>query len=236
MAETPDNLDQIRIKAAADRIAQEIAEEADNPEFRPGDHDAMTALHELFGFCVGREADLVPAELAGIVARLADGIVRADLDMTEQSEQYKAEQAQREEKRKAAEALRAADGYTVMVTRADGTIVRVGPYAFQFQAEGAAAYFRGCGHNTAGAKDARIEVLPYDETIRHRAGMVPLDASSLMYLIQTDEQAPGVSPGDFPDLYARLVALHGDPARDAWRKACSYLDAETEDADADADV
>jgi hypothetical protein len=231
MAESPENTDEIRIKAAIERCQKTIDEEReDNPEeFQPGnvDYDAITSMRDVFAFCAGREADLVPAELRGLLAVLADAFVRADDEMSVHDEEWEREQADRDRLRQEREeheaALRSAENFSVRIERADGKTVRVGPYTYRFQADIAAGYFRGCTVNTAGAEDAKVSVTPYDETQEHRVGLMTDYAWELADIMQaegTDQEA-----GDFPDLYARFAAYHGEQASPLWRQACEIIDA-----------
>lgn len=237
MAETTENLDEIRFKTAIERCERTIAEETeDDPEdFKPGspDYDGMAAMREMFAFCVGPEADLVPAELRHLIAAFADGFVRSDDEMTQQDEQWEREQAERERIRKDNEireaALRDAKQFSVKIDREDGVTVRVGPYDYRFQADQAAAFFRGCSTNTAGAQGATVTVLPYDENEEHRPGLFPEYSWDLAELIR--EEGTDREPGDFPDLYARFAADQGERASALWTEACSTID-----APADADV
>lgn len=223
--------DEIRIRAGIERAQKTIDEELEEgPEdFKPGDpdYDGVTAMRDIFAFTVGREADLVPAELRGLIAKFADGFVRADLDMETHDAEWEREQAEHERRRKEDEdreaVLRTATSFAVKIERADGVTVRVGPYDYRFQAEQAMYYFLGCAQSTAGARDAAVTVLPYDEAEDHRPGLMPEYAWHLAELIQ--EEGADREPGDFPDLYARFAAHQGERASALWREACEILDA-----------
>lgn len=231
MAEAHENPDEIQIKNAIERCERVIAEELkDEPdEFKPGsaDYDTMTAIRDVFAFTIGSEADLVPAELRGLIARFADGFVRGDDEMTARDEEWEREQEERERIRKEHEArearLRNATQFAVQIDREDGVTVLVGPYDYRFQADQASFYFLGCATNTAGAAGAQVTVLPYDENQEHRPGLFPEYTWVLAELI--GEEGTDRESGDFPDLYARFAAHLGERASQLWRDACAMIDA-----------
>jgi hypothetical protein len=194
-----------------------------------GDDDGLKALGELFGFCAGAEADLVPAELLGIVGRLANEFVDSMAEVDQQRADFEARNAEDLERERARAELVASSAFTVRITRLDGQVVNVGPYTYHFQAEHAAAYFRGCAHNTAGAEKATVQVLPYDESEPHRVGDLPSGPDQLAMLMDTDDQ----EAGDFPDLYSRFAAFHGgEETHKIWRLACNTYDTMHTDIDA----
>lgn len=195
------------IQRGAEAVAQAIViNRADCPDtFVPGDieYDGSHALAELFGFCLGAEADLVPSELRAIIARFADAGARA----------FKEELDTASEERT-----------SVRISRADGTIVYVGPYDFRFQAEEAAAHFGRCASSVGGAQGATAVVVAYEAGEPHRFGMFSGDENQIAVLMQTDDS------DDFPDLYTRLAAFHGDRAPALWHAACNLLGAPDQEA------
>lgn len=201
-------------KEAVERAQAAITESIeDDPDgFVPGtpEYDGITAMRDVFGFCAGPEADLIPSELLALLADFADGFARSD------------------------EAMHAEDGeddaLSVEIKRLDGVTVLVGPYAYDFQADCAAAYFRGCSSSTAGAEGATITVVPYDAGKEHRpGGNLPNEAGAIAELMRTPGADQDAGTGDFPDLYARLTALHGDEARRLWLLACNIIDSESDE-------
>ncbi len=221
MTDSPDNAatvqdtdidDLAAIQRGADAVAAEIAEAlADDPQgfvFGSGDYDAAPAMADLFGYCLsaglGEQDGTVPAELRSIIARLGDASARLVAEMNEEPGD---------------------EAWAVRITRADGQVINVGPYSYSFHAQEAASYFRGCAHSVAGAEDAQIKTIGYDETQPHRAGTFSFDPQEIAVLMGTDDSTPGT--GDFPDLYARVAAFHGDGARGIWVAACDLRDAET---------
>lgn len=111
--------------------------------------------------------------------------------------------------------------------------VRVGPYGFRFQADGAALAFATMANNTAGAVGITCEVVPYDGAIEHRPGTFTLDVIDLAAQIQAEKIATGA---EFPDVYSRLYAHLGfDQASQQWQAACDLLDDESNAADEEAE-
>lgn len=210
MIETPDF--QAQIGKALERSREALAEDPVDP--------ALIALADLFQFCSGPENDLVPAEMAGIIGRLADAFVEIFETEEEIMAKVAHEAQEREAEDRRRQELNSASQFSVRITRTDQATVYVGPYTFRFQSEAASSYFRGCAHNTAGAQKATVEVLPFDANVPHRAGMLPRDPAQICTLMSTDDQ----EPGDFPDLYARLAAFHGEAASPIWSEACRILD------------
>jgi hypothetical protein len=107
---------------------------------------------------------------------------------------------------------------------------RVGPYHHKSTAETAIAAF-GMMVASSAPTGTRFELVAYDATLPHLDAEFPRDAYRLAEMVREEPDGPGGGWG-FPDLYARLSAYLGaDEARDLWRRACSYLDAEEAEAE-----
>lgn len=223
MTDQSDKLDEITIEQAAQHVAGLIAESKseDDGSFKPGqpDYDGLHALAGLIGFCLGRERDIVPAEMVGLIALLGGAIVRGDSEMDDlkaESDRRAADDARR---RQAEDLLGKAERFSVRITGDMAEPIHVGPYQFRFQADCAAAYFRGVGHHMSAVGWA--EVLPYDDSIPHRQGEFSPQRYALAEAIAADNAAGDDS---FPTLYHRVIAQWGDRGRDEWIAASDLHD------------
>jgi hypothetical protein len=215
--------DEITIERAAQHVAGLIAEctsESDGG-FKPGDpdYDGLHALAGLLGFCLGRERDIVPGEMVGLIALLGSSVVRSVAELDELKAEREQRTADEEQRRAAEELLGKAERFSIRITGDMPEPIHVGPYQFRFQADCAAAYFRGVGHHlsTFGWAD----VVPYDDSVPHRQGDFSPHKYALAEAIAADNAAGDDS---FPTLYQRVIAQWGDRGRDEWIAASDLHD------------
>lgn len=116
----------------------------------------------------------------------------------------------------------------LIVTRADGGIVRIGPILYRHIAEQMMRTFESMATNTTGAAGADYSIEPYwPQPGETYLPLVPANADVLVGLLEK-ETGPG-EPEPFPDLWSRLHAQHGyEVAQKAWKTACMLVDAPDE--------
>jgi hypothetical protein len=192
----------------AERLAEEGARE---DEFKPGepDYDGLHAMAALFRICTAPDAGRLPADLIHAVAEMGDAFIRADADIEEIKEESDRQAAARAERQKNEEELGQSEHFTIRITGINAEPINVGPYAYRFQTEKAASYFRGAA---AAFPSAEVEVRPYDDSVPHIFGQIADSASELAEMFDDDQVA-------FPSLLQRVVALHGEAGRKTWAAA-----------------
>jgi hypothetical protein len=217
------------IAEEAEEAAADAAENDRPSTWVAGDPDfeGMTGMAEVFQYALNDVTGLVPAELKAAIARMAWGFAASMAETEESTAKFEAEMNARAAERERTERLLAADEYEIRVYGKDVTEeVYVGPFTFQFQAENAAAYLRGVASTDERRRGLKFEVMPYDDTRKHVAGMVPKDPGTLAGIIDLTDSDRDV----FPDLFDRVIAFHGEAGRAAWTEAIELLNPERVDA------